>query len=416
MFLSLCTGAFTVQNLEYLISEVYRLPQEEASELVKIYLKKSSPYIDLLPESYPYESFRYDPEIFLQKSTDSSYKYNSRPTPNPLGININLSFQCNFNCRYCYQTQSNYGAEKLDLDKCLMLIREAAELGVAYAGLTGGEPTLFNGWTILLEEILRLGMIPLFTTNGVVIGDSLDIADHLKAIGLKEITVSLDASNPELHHYITRSHNTYSKVINAISYLVNSGITVSVKCVLVQENIEDIENLIDLLVNLGVSEISITSCESGACGSDANKIPQINSDKIAIVREKIKAKNKQYSGTCKIYAPRDTSCMLDENGWYPCGGLYFGMSIFPSGKVSICNKLREDTQYIYGDVYNKSLKEIWESEDFRQLRERTEDFSIIDTECSKCSKLKMCRTGCFVDSKQFKGDYYAKFPRCSGPF
>lgn len=416
MFLSLCTGAFTIQHLEYLISEVYQLPLEESSELVKAYLRKSSPYIDLLPESHPCESFRYDPEIFLQKSTDDFDKYSFLPVPIPIGININLTFQCNLNCRYCYQTRSNSDAEKLDLDKCLMLIREAAELGVVYVGLTGGEPTLFNGWTILLEEILKLGMIPLFTTNGVVIGENPDIANHLKEIGLKEIAVSLDASNPELHHYITRSHNTYSKVRNAISSLVNSGINVSVKSVLVKENIKDIENLIDLLVNLGVSEIGITSCGLGACGSDANKIPRINSDDIAIVWEKIKVKNKQYSGICKIYPSEDTSCMLDENDWYPCGGLYFGMIIFPSGKVSICDKLREDTSFVYGDVFKNSLKEIWGSEDLRQLRERTEDISIIDTDCSKCSKLKMCHTGCFVDSKQVKGNYYAKYPRCGGPF
>lgn len=415
VFLSLCTGTYTVQQLKYLISEVYRLSPEVSNELIDIYMKKSYTFLDLFTEPNPYESIRYDAKSFLSKSADSIEKYKYLPTPVPIAISINLSFKCNFRCRYCYQTL-RHDNEKLDLNKCLMLIREAAEWGVAYVGLTGGEPTLFDGWMILLEEILSLRMNPVITTNGVVIGSRPDIADHLKSIGLKEITISLDASTPELHHYITRSNDTFSKVIDAISYLVNSGIIVLVKCVVTRDNMNDVENLIDLLVKLRVSEIGISYCEVGASGSEANKIPQLSLKELAMVREKVKEKNIQYSGVCKIYPPRDDSCTLDSNNWHSCGGLYNGMYIFPTGKVSICDKLREDTPFIYGDVFKNSLKEIRESDDFRKVFEQTEDVRIIDSECSECSKLKFCRTSCFVDSMQFKGNYFAKHPRCGGPF
>lgn len=416
VFLSLCTGEYTIKQLEYLISEIYRLSPEESRELVDIYIKKSSPFIDLLTEPNLCDSMRYDVRHFFYNSTDSLYKAKYLPIPVPIGININLSFHCNFHCRYCYQTGPGHDSEKLELDKCLTLIREAAEWGVAYIGLSGGEPTLFDGWVILLEEILSLGMNPVITTNGVIIGNSPDIADHLKAIGLKEITVSFDASTPELHDYMSHSHNTFSKVTGAISSLANSGIRVLVKCVLTRDNMEDIGNLIDLVVKLGVSEIGISYCEIGASGSEANKISPLSSKEIAMVREKVRLKNEQYSGICDIYPPRDISLMLDLNSRYPCGGLYTGMSIRPSGKVSICDKLGEDTPFIYGDVYKNSLKEIWESNAFRRLHEQTEDACIVDIDCSKCSELKICRTGCFVDSMQIKGSYFAKNPRCSGPF
>lgn len=416
VFLSLCTGAYTIQQLEYLIGETYQLSPEESKELIDTYMKKSSPFIDLLTEPCSHEYVRYNAKHFFYKSTDYLHNDKYLPIPIPIGININLSFLCNFRCRYCYQIILNKNNGKLDLNKCLMLIREAAEWGVAYVGITGGEPTLFDGWMILLEEILGLGMNPVITTNGVIIGSRPDITAHLKAIGIKEITVSLDASTPELHHYITRSYNTFSKVIDAITYLVNSGIRVLVKCVLTRDNMEDIENLIDFLVKLGVSEIGISHCEAGASGSEANLISPLSSNEIATVCEKVEMKRRQYSGICNIHPPRNALQMLDSNSWYPCGGLYTGMSILPSGKVSICDKLGEDTPFIYGDVYKNSLKEIWEGDDFKRLRIQTEDVRIIDTDCSKCSKLKACRTSCFVDSVQLKGNYFAKNPRCGGPF
>jgi radical SAM protein with 4Fe4S-binding SPASM domain len=415
VFLSMCTGAYTIQQLEFLMSEVYQLSPEVSNELVDTYMKKSLPFLDLFTESNPYEYSRYNAKSFLCKSTDSIVNYKYLPTSVPVAISINLSFKCNFHCRYCYQALS-YDNEKLDLNKCLMLIREAAEWGVVYVSLTGGEPTLFDGWMILLEEILSLGMNPAITTNGVIIGSRPYIAEHLKAIGLKEITVSLDASTPELHHYITRSQNTFSKVIDAISYLVNSGITVTVKSVLTRDNIKDIGNLIDLLVKLKVSEIGISRCESGALGSEANKISPLELKEMAIVWKKIEEKNIQYSGVCKIHPPRDTSCISSSKVWYPCGGLYHGMYIFPTGKVSVCDKLREDTPFIHGDVFKNSLKEIRGSKDFQRLFEQTVDTRIIDADCSMCSKLEFCRTSCFVDSMHLKGNYFAKNPCCSGPF
>lgn len=416
VFLSLCTGKYTTQELEYLLSEIYQLSPEESKELVNIYLKKSFPFLDILTEPRSYDSTRYDVRQFIYKSIDEVEDLKHQPLSVPLGINLNLSLQCNFRCRYCYQTVSYHNYEKLDLEVCLKLIREAAEWGVVYAGLTGGEPTLFNGWMVLLEEILYLGMNPVITSNGVIIGSRSDIANHLKEIGLKEITISLDASTPELHHYITRSYNTFSKVISAISYLANSGIRVLVKCVLTRDNMEDIENLIDLVVKLGVSEIGISHCEAGSYGSEANFIAPLSSKEMAIVYEKVMLKREQYSGICNIHPPRDTSCMLDSNSWYPCGGLYCGMVVLPSGKVSICDKLGEETPFIYGDIYKHSLKNIWESDDLQRLRKQAEDPQVIDTDCSKCTKLKFCRTSCFVESMHFKGNYYAKNPCCSGPF
>lgn len=259
-------------------------------------------------------------------------------------------------------------------------------------------------------------MNPIITTNGVIIGGKPDIANHLKMIGLKEITVSLDASTPELHHYITRSNNSFMKVLNAITWLVDSGIKVSAKSVLTPYNKDDIGNLIDLLVKIGVSEIGISNCEAGASGSEANLIPRLSANEENIVREIVNKKRQQYIGICNISPPSNRTCLWNSNDWYPCGGLFSGMSIHPNGKVSVCDKLGENTPFIYGDVFTHTLKEIWEGNDLKKLRNIAVDKKFVDQDCFNCSKINYCRTSCFVDSFQVTGNYFAKHPLCSGPY
>lgn len=417
VFLSLCNGSISTKELKYLMGEIYRLSPEDSAKIVDEYLKRSTPFLDILDGPEESSNPRYDAMHFIYSIDDAALEeQRHQPLQVPIGINLNLSFRCNFRCRYCYQNASSQDGRSLDLVTCKRLIHEAADWGMAHVGLTGGEPTLFDGWISLLEEILKLGLNPIITTNGFIIGRKPEIAKQLKEIGLKEMTVSLDASTPELHHFITQTSNTFSEVIGAINALVDSGIRVVVKSVLTKYNMNNIEDLIDLVVDLGVSEIGISLCEAGSMGSGANEIAQLTSEEMLMIRCRIEAKQKNYQGICNIHPPRDAPLLWNNYGWYPCGGLYMGMIIHPSGNVTICDKLGDNTPFVYGNIYEKSLKEIWGGEEFRRLRDRTVNPHLIDVKCTQCSKLNDCRTGCFVDSFQACGNYFGKHPLCKGPF
>lgn len=417
LILSLCNGIYSLEHIAYLVGETYRLPQKEADDLVDKVLQKFDLFLRFLNEPDKNGSIRYDPQEFICNVSDKiPLNKHSQPIPVPIGINVTLTLACNFQCRYCYQKVASSSQGKLNLSKCLELAQEAAEWGVAYMGMTGGEPTLFKGWITLLERILSLGLSPILTTNGTVIGTDRSIAQHLKSIGLEYLTVSLDASKPELHHYITNSQNSFDRVVNAIKYLIEADIRVSVKHVLTVFNIGCIEDFLDFMVDLGVSEVGVSYMEAGAPGSNANLIPNLTSPQLKEARRIIQAKRDVYREICEIQPPRDGACQWGETDWYPCGGMFIGMSVFPSGKVGICDKLGEVDLFTYGNVFQHTLKELWESSSLQGLRDMTIDKSCIDKECKGCSKLNMCRTGCFVDSMKASGDYFKKHPNCSGPF
>jgi radical SAM protein with 4Fe4S-binding SPASM domain len=414
--LSLCTGEYSLSEISYLFSQAFDIPDETAAQTVLAVTSRFPFALEFLSEADPQATARYDPVTFLFPGDSRPLGLSGiEPYPVPAGISLNLTFSCNFRCNYCYQAIATGAPQLLDPAKCLLLAEEASQWGVAYFGLTGGEPTLFPNWLELLEVAIAGGMTPVLTSNGAIIGCDPFVARRLRQIGLECITISLDASYEELHHQITGTKSTFRKVVSAIEYLVHEGIRVSVKCVLTPANLHDISSLIDFGANLGVAEIGISYKEGGAAGSLANTTPAVTARELERTRSLVRIKAGFLQGRCVIHPPNPPACAWD-GGSMPCGGLYMGMSIFPSGDVSICDKLWNVPAFVYGNVFKQSLKEIWNGEALASIRRRAIDPSEIDPVCSACSKLLECRTGCFVDSFNSAGAYFAKHPDCHGPF
>ncbi len=414
--LSLCKGEYSRDQIKFLVKETYQLNQEEAAEFVDSILIRNQRFLSKLPWMGK-DGDVPDPSQFLYKVDENEFEPTlGKQLKTPLGINISLSMRCNFRCTYCYQLSTTNHSISLDYNRTLDLVDEAATWGVVYLGITGGEPTIYPGWINLLKKVIEHGMTPIFTTNGYVIGMRPGLSDELKGFGLEEITVSLDTHIPEIHHSMTKTRNSFNQVVNGIRSLAASGIRTSIKCVLTADNIHCMEGFIDFVVDLGVKEVGITSMQLGAPGSNANYIEGINSNEFDKVVEIVTRKKDQYADICEIHPPRDSSCQWSQEGWYPCGGLFTGMSIFPSGDVSICDKLGAVKDFIYGNVYEASLQQIWEGDRFQFLRDHAVDPKFIDGDCTRCERLLLCRTSCFVDSYIKLGNYFAKHPNCNGPF
>lgn len=410
-----CTGKYSIQDITYLYGETYNLSRESAIENVQEILTTKKLFVDFYETPSGSLNYFHKPEIFLFKLNEREVEKISNSFF-LAGINLSLTLTCNFNCKYCYQSLSlDKSQERLTLQKCLSLVEQASELGMIHFGLTGGEPTLFKEWIALIESVIQHDMLPTFTSNGVIIGSNPTIAEKLSSCGLEDITISLDASTPDLHHYITNSSNTFNTVLNAIRYLLDNGIRVSVKCVLSSLNITDLGDFIDFIAGMGVHEVGITSMEGGASGAGANYVPKISKQQYSDVLKIIKEKGREYKDSCTIHPPSHSSCLWNENDWFPCGGLTTGMSIFPNGDVTICDKLFGVEEFTYGNIFDDTLLDIWNGKSLQAIRDVAINKDVVGSDCAKCSKLVKCKTSCFVDSFNEFGNYYMKHPKCRGP-
>ena len=158
-------------------------------------------------------------------------------------LRISITDHCNYKCVYC--RTGNEGALYADLPFAdyLRMARIFAGLGIRKIRLTGGEPLLRRGVVDFVRDLARLRTLegePLelaLTTNGHLLAD---MAEPLHAAGLRRITVSMDAVDPDRFARITRVPAGFDNALAGIRAARHAGLwPVKVNCVLMRGFNED---------------------------------------------------------------------------------------------------------------------------------------------------------------------------------
>ncbi len=153
-------------------------------------------------------------------------------------LRISVTDRCNFRCGYCMPSDQ-FGANHAFLPKDQLLSFEeihrlaslSIRLGVTKIRLTGGEPLLRRGIEDLVGLLASIpGNIDLaMTTNGVLLPHH---AEGLALAGLKRVTVSLDAIDPEIFGRMNGTGAEVSRVLAGISAARVFGLPVKVNAVI----------------------------------------------------------------------------------------------------------------------------------------------------------------------------------------
>ena len=158
-------------------------------------------------------------------------------------LRVSITDRCNYKCVYC--RTGNEGAQYSDLpfSDYLRLVRIFVELGIEKVRITGGEPLLRGGVVNFVRDLAKLRTVdgkPLdlaITTNGHLLAG---MAAPLKEAGLRRVTVSMDAVDPEKFARITRVANGFEHVLAGIRAARRAGLDpVKVNCVLLRGFNED---------------------------------------------------------------------------------------------------------------------------------------------------------------------------------
>jgi MoaA/NifB/PqqE/SkfB family radical SAM enzyme len=174
------------------------------------------------------------------------------------------SFMCNLRCAHCYLP--NHKAATLPQDCVLHLIAEWSKIVVEERGpfggifhLKGGEPLILpylNEVLDLLEEIQTLRVM--ITTNGIMNGQ--DIIDRLGQLnsglnGQVAVVVSLDGSNEAINSQL-RGTGSFKKTVAFIRGLIKADVTTYINYVVHRGNLHDIRQLIELALDLNVTQVN----------------------------------------------------------------------------------------------------------------------------------------------------------------
>jgi MoaA/NifB/PqqE/SkfB family radical SAM enzyme len=184
----------------------------------------------------------------------------------PFLCNWQITYRCNLRCGICsFWRQPQSAREELSLDQLRVVADRLRPYAPLMISMAGGEPLLRPD----LPDIARLlGREHWFTliTNGWFL--TRDLAERLYDAGMRDIHVSLDYADPDRHDAQRGQKGAFARAVTALQLLhdlrPDRRHRVHIMAVLMDDNVEQLEGLILLAEELGVSfELSLYSHRRG---------------------------------------------------------------------------------------------------------------------------------------------------------
>ncbi len=137
-------------------------------------------------------------------------------------------------------------------------MREALELGIVEAVVTGGEPFLRRELTLeLLETLASAGVGVTLNTNGWFVDD--EVARRLGALRGVTAHVSLDGARAGLHDSSRGVPGSWRRAIEGIDRLLGAGVGVCVVHVVTPANAAGVPEFLEQMWALGVPWVRVTA-------------------------------------------------------------------------------------------------------------------------------------------------------------
>ena len=184
---------------------------------------------------------------------------------------VEVTGNCNERCEHCYAEAGPQVRDSLSRETLLAIVDDAAELGFSSIQFTGGDPFLHPD---LLEAVERAALRKLYIeiyTNGLMLTEKrlAALLPHKPAMAF-----SLYSHHSEVHDKVTRTPGSLKKTLAAIERSARSGLSTRVGMVAMEANADHLQESVDLLRSMGVSQINVTpSFEVGRGEQFLGKLP-----------------------------------------------------------------------------------------------------------------------------------------------
>ncbi len=170
-------------------------------------------------------------------------------------LRLAVTDRCNLRCNYCMpESGINFAknSKLLSIEELITVSENLVELGVDKIRITGGEPFVRKDLMILMRKLAQMKSLKdiSVTTNATLIENHID---ELKALGITNVNLSLDAINKETFEKITR-RSQYEIVHRNLLRLIDEDFNIRINFVVLDgQNTQDILPILELTKHHNVS-------------------------------------------------------------------------------------------------------------------------------------------------------------------
>jgi MoaA/NifB/PqqE/SkfB family radical SAM enzyme len=191
-----------------------------------------------------------------------------------LHCNLQVTYRCNFRCRICDFWKDDVPKDpELSLDDIRVIGAKLRRLGTLIISLAGGEPLIRNDLAEVIRILNRADHFPILITNGWFVDEAR--SRELLGAGLQEISVSVDYADAARHDAQRGRAGAWDRAVRALEILQRNRPDrrnrVHMISVLMDDNLDDVEPLIRIARDLGVTYM--LSLYSWNRGSKERRLP-----------------------------------------------------------------------------------------------------------------------------------------------
>ncbi len=330
--------------------------------------------------------------------------------PQLTSLYINPTQYCNLRCRHCWVSppyaENRSGADgEMTMKETIGVVREAMELGLTSVKITGGEPLLREDLEDLLIFCLRNNIKTWIETNGTLVDTKS--AKMFKGAGLDFISVSLDSPFAEKHDVFRGRKGAFDSATRGIRNLVSEGFTPQVIMTLYRENVDDFTRFLDLMGELGVSDVKVNIISCIGRGRDMKRLGMAPSvEEVLRFSENLNMVKVSFKGYVFLDLPAAFKSLEDvkKRNFGRCAVKNI-LGLLSDGRISLCGVGYMDEKLIFGSVRGNpgALKDIWiNSPDLKRIREDIP--AKLEGVCGICVFKNICTGSCRAEAYYEGGD------------
>lgn len=349
-----------------------------------------------------------------------------KPLTGPWTVQIDITNTCNNDCVGCWCHSPLLGEFAMSEDEkkkflpfklVLKLLDDLDDLGVRDIYFTGGgEPFVHPNAVDIMEYVKKKGM-RCDMSNNFTMMDEKKIERLIKA-GVDNMNCSVWAGSPEAfertHPNKTasaffRMEKMFRHFYERKKYLGKDKPTLHIYNVISTLNYDDFENMIEFAFRCKVTGVDFTPTDIVPGKTDSLMLDKKQRESLALQVKNIWPKfyewEKKYEHKLiiKNYDQflRRLSSDETEKGVYdksiigtiPCYAGYTFLRILADGSVNSCLK---SIRIPIGNIYDKSIKEIWHSKKQCKFRKHTLDYDINDPFFNDIGNMFQKGNGCLL--------------------
>jgi SynChlorMet cassette radical SAM/SPASM protein ScmE len=340
-------------------------------------------------------------------------------TQSPYAVRIEATRKCNLRCVHCLvAAAASRRDDELSTREWLDVFAELRRTRVFEVAVSGGEPLVRPDLPILLEALSadRWCHVSLLT-NGTLL--SSEWASRLAALRIRSVFVSLDGLSPGNDRM--RGAGAFDAAVAGIERLLHVDIRPTVQCTPTRENLEELSGLIDFIVNLGITSLTLnTVVPEGRCYPVYKRLALSYPDDVRRVASVIDEKRGRYPDLridCGLtfhfnirQNARPTPDRPPKHAMHGCSACAGSCVITATGEVVPCIGLED---FSGGNVRQRPFIDTWRhAEMFARLRRIRSLPSTAIRGCEECGFAPKCDGGCRAAAYLECGDIMGPNPHC----